>query len=235
VAGPLIKQSGVKNFGMLSRRASLSRRDFYQHWLYTHGTLVQELPQLRRYVQNHRIPADLAGTSAVPFDGIAITWFDDLQAARSMKEDPFFQEKVAPDEPLFMDPGALQFVSTEEYVLSAASPPDPDIPRPVKLILLLREAEDLDPQRFASDMPLAASMLGGLVDRPTEASLSLAVGPSSKADPAPPWAAIVEIEFETLEQFESVPGGAPALLEPLGPLIDPAATSGGLFEVHRVI
>ncbi|MGZ3375523.1 MAG: EthD domain-containing protein [Phenylobacterium sp.] len=73
----------------LVRRPHLSREEFQDYWINTHGPLVAsvaETLQIRRYVQLHSYPAEAsAGLRAsrdapAEYDGVAELWFDSLDA-----------------------------------------------------------------------------------------------------------------------------------------------------------
>ncbi|HEY8616623.1 EthD domain-containing protein [Phenylobacterium sp.] len=73
----------------LRRLPSLTREQFQDYWLNTHGPLVAsvaETLQIRRYVQLHSLPAELnAGIRASregpeDYDGVAELWFDSFDA-----------------------------------------------------------------------------------------------------------------------------------------------------------
>ena len=75
----------------LRRRSDLSREEFQDYWLHTHGPLVAERAAalgVRRYVQTHT--SDLDGLHQAfqrrndgapePYDGVAELWFDSIDA-----------------------------------------------------------------------------------------------------------------------------------------------------------
>jgi uncharacterized protein (TIGR02118 family) len=73
----------------LRRLPHLTREQFQDYWINTHGPLVAsvaETLQIRRYVQLHSLPAELnAGVRAArqapdEYDGVAELWFDSLEA-----------------------------------------------------------------------------------------------------------------------------------------------------------
>ncbi|MCR5877325.1 EthD domain-containing protein [Phenylobacterium sp. J367] len=73
----------------LRRLPHLSREQFQDYWVNTHGPLVAsvaETLQIRRYVQMHSLPAEMsagireARQAPEDFDGVAELWFDSLEA-----------------------------------------------------------------------------------------------------------------------------------------------------------
>jgi uncharacterized protein (TIGR02118 family) len=66
-------------------RPGLAREEALRAWE-RHADLVERVPGLRRYVQNHAVaPPD---GSDSPFAGLGEAWFDDAESARSALESP---------------------------------------------------------------------------------------------------------------------------------------------------
>ena len=96
------------------RLPHLSRAEFQRYWREKHGPIAAGIPGLRRYVQCHaRRGGYEAGRSPV-FDGIPMSWFDDLDAIRASGESAEYRATRA-DEPNFMAPGRLPFVVATEH------------------------------------------------------------------------------------------------------------------------
>jgi uncharacterized protein (TIGR02118 family) len=109
-AGP-VPAAGVKNYELVTRRPDLDRADFDAYWALVHGPLASTIPTIRRYVQAHLSPGTReAGTA--PFDGLAITWFDDVAAMRAGAATEAYARTRA-DEANFLA-GELPFVITTE-------------------------------------------------------------------------------------------------------------------------
>ena len=99
----------------LRRLPHLSREQFQDYWLNTHGPLVArvaETLQIRRYVQLHSLPpaanAGIRASREAPeeFDGVAELWFDSLEAIISNGGRPEAQAAAAlllEDERRFID------------------------------------------------------------------------------------------------------------------------------------
>ncbi len=76
----------IKLIYCLRRRSELSLREFQEHWLEQHARFGRDNVLLRRYVQYHRLEDDpvltamaqASVTQVEPFDGVAISWWDDL-------------------------------------------------------------------------------------------------------------------------------------------------------------
>lgn len=93
-------------FAFLNRLPGTEPAAFHAYWRDHHGPIAARVPGLRRYVQNQVISAS---GEAPAFDGVAQTWFDDLDAVRfSAKSEELGRTRA--DEPNFMVSGRLPFV-----------------------------------------------------------------------------------------------------------------------------
>ena len=101
--------SCVKNYELVTKRPDLDRAEFDRYWAQVHGPLAATIPTIRRYVQAHLSPGTRdAGTA--PYDGLAITWFDDVAAMRAGAATEAYARTRA-DEANFLA-GELPFVIT---------------------------------------------------------------------------------------------------------------------------
>jgi uncharacterized protein (TIGR02118 family) len=103
--------SFVKNYELVTKRPDLDRAEFDRYWAQVHGPLAATIPTIRRYVQAHLSPGT-AGTGTAPYDGLAITWFDDVAAMRAGAATQAYA-KTRADEANFLA-GELPFVITTE-------------------------------------------------------------------------------------------------------------------------
>ena len=106
---------------LLKKRPDLTEDEFVAHHRNVHAQLFMSIPvvkqTVRRYVQQHTIPADLPGLPPPKYDGITELWFDDVEAIARCFSDNEYLEKVRPDEESFLDLQACDFiVSTENQV-----------------------------------------------------------------------------------------------------------------------
>ena len=101
----------VKNYELVTKRPDMDRAEFDRYWAQVHGPLAATIPTIRRYVQAHLSPGTReAGTA--PYDGLAITWFDDVAAMRAgAATEAYAQTRAA--EANFLA-GELPFVITTE-------------------------------------------------------------------------------------------------------------------------
>jgi uncharacterized protein (TIGR02118 family) len=74
----------VKAILIVSKRSGLTLMEFFERWEAVVGPLVASMPGVRRYVQNHGIPAGY-GSGAHTHDGWSEIWFDDLAALRAAR------------------------------------------------------------------------------------------------------------------------------------------------------
>jgi uncharacterized protein (TIGR02118 family) len=93
----------VKAIYIASKLPGLTLVEFLRHWQHHHGPLCAKLPGLRRYVQNHAIPAAYAGGGHT-HDGWSELWFDDLAALRAAVESPEWQALSEDGATLFAQP-----------------------------------------------------------------------------------------------------------------------------------
>ena len=108
--GP-VPASFVKNYELVTKRPDMDRAEFDRYWAQVHGPLAATIPTIRRYVQAHLSPGTReAGTA--PYDGLAITWFDDVAAMRAGAATEAYA-KTRADEANFLA-GELPFVITTE-------------------------------------------------------------------------------------------------------------------------
>jgi uncharacterized protein (TIGR02118 family) len=108
--GP-VGASFVKNYELVIKRPDLDQTEFDRYWAQVHGPLAATIPTIRRYVQAHLSPGT-RGTGTAPYDGLAITWFDDVAAMRAGAATEAYA-KTRADEANFLA-GELPFVITTE-------------------------------------------------------------------------------------------------------------------------
>ncbi len=106
----------IKRLTAWYARPQMSAEAALEHWRTGHAELVQLVPGLRRYVQNHCTtgPAGDAGTEPA-YTGVGEVWFDDAatgQAAIATAE----WRSVMEDAATFMDMQRITAVWAEEHV-----------------------------------------------------------------------------------------------------------------------
>jgi hypothetical protein len=109
--------SKVKVFVALPRKKGVTEQYFHDHWRHPHATWGLSMSGRAHYVQSHRLITKCLGDSQTRFDGIAEIWFDNESDAAAYNQDPIYKEKLAPDEPNFIDMRNVRFVVAAEEVL----------------------------------------------------------------------------------------------------------------------
>jgi uncharacterized protein (TIGR02118 family) len=70
----------IKSIIVAHRKPGMTREEYNDHWLNTHGPLAARLiPGVRKYVQNHIV--EIPGME-FEGDGIVEMWYDDVEAWR---------------------------------------------------------------------------------------------------------------------------------------------------------
>ena len=92
---------GAKLIAFLSKRSDVSVDFFRDYWREQHGPIAARIPGNRRYVQCHPRRGIYATGRRPVFDGIPISWFDDLAALNASRESPEYAATRA-DEANFM-------------------------------------------------------------------------------------------------------------------------------------
>ncbi|SVD42078.1 uncharacterized protein METZ01_LOCUS394932, partial [marine metagenome] len=112
----LIPADGVKNIELIIRKTGMDAETFQRYWHDVHGPIASNIPTLIRYVQSH---TKLSGYKRRPqptWDGIAITWFDSVDAMRSGATTEAYTNTRA-DEVNFIQAGKPAFLITKEHVI----------------------------------------------------------------------------------------------------------------------
>src|SRR3972149_4829795 len=80
----VVKMPGIRRYVQSHTRLAGYRKGeaFQKYWRDVHGPLAALIPVVRRYVQSHTRRAIYESGRTPPYDGVALTWFDDTQAMR---------------------------------------------------------------------------------------------------------------------------------------------------------
>lgn len=145
---------GVKLFEFLRRKEGMTPEEFHAYWRDVHAPLLANEPTLRRHVTryelNHRLPDDAdrdrqAGeVEDTGWDGVAVLWFDDLDALRALGAEPA-TEAIRADAPRFRADERLIVVTDEPEVI--VSTPQRD-QAGAKMLCILRRNAALDLDTF---------------------------------------------------------------------------------------
>jgi uncharacterized protein (TIGR02118 family) len=221
---------------MLARRPDVSSEFFHEHWRTVHAEHAQKLTSLRRYIQAHRIDADVPGFAQSPYDGIPEVWWDDLAAADLVATDPDYVNNAKLDEPNFIDMPRLAHVLAEERPLRQGTDVAPARPE-VALLLLLKRRPDVALEEFRSRWP--AEPEAALTAFPQARRVVTAVTilqTYAGADAEPVYDGVAELSWPDLMTFaDDWSSHGAALTTAVMAFCDPARTHGHLAEEKRVI
>jgi uncharacterized protein (TIGR02118 family) len=76
----------IKRLTHWSPRDALSREEALRYWKEEHAPLLERVPGVRRYVQNHCTPGP--DGAEPPYAGLGEVWFDDLAAVNAALQTP---------------------------------------------------------------------------------------------------------------------------------------------------
>jgi uncharacterized protein (TIGR02118 family) len=99
----------VHTFYFFARKPALSRAGFHYHYIALHTKAGKRVAQMRRYVQNHRIPS-LGGDS--PYDAMSELWSE-----RPRREWADLNPAYPADEENFIDLGRTAYLSATDRVI----------------------------------------------------------------------------------------------------------------------
>jgi len=106
----------IKNVELLTFRPDLDPLEAQRYWREEHGPLAAAIPQMTRYVQSHLRPGAYRDGRRPRWDGIAISWFESIDAMRQAATTPELAATRA-DEANFLAPGLPPVMLTEEIVI----------------------------------------------------------------------------------------------------------------------
>jgi uncharacterized protein (TIGR02118 family) len=226
----------IKGYSLLAKRPDVSSEFFHEHWRTVHADHAQKLTSLRRYIQAHRIDAEVPGFAPSPYDGIAEVWWDDLAAADLVASDPAYLNGARLDEPTFIDMPRLANVLTEERPLE----PGPDVARDgpeVALLLMLKRRSDVSLEDFRSRWPAEAEV--ALTASPHVCRVVAALTVLETYDEAvvePVYDGVAELSWPDRSTYENDWGDfGTGLASAVMAFCDAERTHGHLAEENRVI
>ncbi len=98
----------------ITNKPGMPLDEFFTYWRRRHVRAVSEpVPQIRRYLQSHRIP-DLEGDA--PYQGAAESWYESLDDMMAMRNSPAYPMMLK-DETNFIDLSSTEFLLTEDRVI----------------------------------------------------------------------------------------------------------------------
>lgn len=113
--GP-IPEDGVKNIECVPHKRGMKIEAFQHYWRNVHGPIAAEIPTIRRYVQSHTRLAGYKREQPPAWDGLAITWFDSVDAMREAARTEAYV-RTRDDEPNFVEVDRIGFLITRELVI----------------------------------------------------------------------------------------------------------------------
>jgi uncharacterized protein (TIGR02118 family) len=196
----------IKTLALLTRKPELTRDQFDEHWHHPHGDpLSLAIDTLRHYVQSTRRDIDLGGPAA-GYDGIAEVWLDDLETAAGLTEHPKFAAAAA-DQVNFMLPHEVRYLITEEHAL--AGDPGPGNGGGVKLMQLVRRAEDCTPKEFHAAWADPADSDAGASLGAARHVRCAVIEPAYQNGEEPVYDGVRELWFDDVEALRHAKAAAP--------------------------
>ena len=226
----------IKVFALIPKLPQVTDEKFHAHWRVPHGELARRITTIRRYSQSHSVASAVGGFAPAPYLGLAEVYFDSLEIATGMGNDPNYLDYACVDEPNFIDQSRLAFMFCAERVVLAG--PDLAIDSPeIKALLLLKRASGLTPEAFSdrlarlSDVAIAATPeLSRYVQCTTL--------PELYASGEPAFDAIIELSWLSRAAYErswSSPSVAGTYLPALAAITDMRQSCSLLAEPYRII
>jgi uncharacterized protein (TIGR02118 family) len=108
--------NGIKSIDFVNRKTGMSVEDFQKYWREVHGPLCNAAQAMRRYVQNHTRLSIYASGRTPAYDGVAMAWFDGMDALRAAAPTPEF-ERLRADVENFIARDKSPFILTQEHVI----------------------------------------------------------------------------------------------------------------------
>jgi uncharacterized protein (TIGR02118 family) len=112
--GPALA-NGVKNIELVRRKEGMEVDAFQRHWRETHGPLGSSIDQVSRYVQNHAKASSYKDGRSPKLDGLALTWFKDVNAMRESAQSEEYEMTRNDEENFLTIP--LDFIIAHEHTL----------------------------------------------------------------------------------------------------------------------
>jgi EthD domain len=146
----------IKVLAFIRRLPGMTPEEFQAYWRDVHAPRFAEsaalAPYLRRYELNHRLERDYARerhpgeVAGVQWDGVAVQWFDSLDAFREFSAHPAREEVTAIDQPRFRALETASVITHEPAVI--VDKPGGRARAGLKLICILRRNKALELPEF---------------------------------------------------------------------------------------
>ena len=99
----------------ITRKPGMDEAEFHRYWREVHGPIAAKIPQLRRYVQSHRIPGISQNST---YDGAAEVFLDGLDALAAFKATKEYLQGALADEPNFIDMKRVEWIATRDRTIN---------------------------------------------------------------------------------------------------------------------
>ena len=119
----MLDETHVKVFGLIARKANLSKDRFHDHWRHPHATLTLKVPVMTAYFQSHQVDTNLLSDDQRRFEGIAEFWLPDEDSVINWRSNPAVERYLAPDEPNFLDFDRSGYLATRATEIEVPTGP----------------------------------------------------------------------------------------------------------------
>ncbi len=99
----------------ITRKPGIDEAEFHRYWRDVHGPIATKIPQLRRYVQSHRIPGISQNST---YDGVAEVFLNGLDTLAALYKTKEYLQGALADEPNFIDMTRVEWMATTDHVVS---------------------------------------------------------------------------------------------------------------------
>src|SRR5699024_5176424 len=134
--------------GILQKQENMTDVEFLKYWLDEHGSIVSQMPNLRRYYQNHVINSDQLGINykrgAHNVDGLSTLWFDGVSSLKQDNTQEFIN-MLSKYEKQFI--GNMQLITVEQNEVIPITKGGTLLKR----ISLLKRHPDVDAEAFKKE------------------------------------------------------------------------------------
>ena len=105
----------------ITRKPDMDEAKFHRYWREVHAPIVVKIPQLRRYVQSHRIDTTRTNSAyddnVSTYDGVAEVHLDGLDAFAALLKTREYLEGALADEQNFLDLTRVEWMATTDHVM----------------------------------------------------------------------------------------------------------------------
>ena len=112
--GP-VPNGGIKNIEFIHLSPVLGPPEAHRYWREVHGPIAARIPTMSRYVQSHTRMGAYDRPDPPTFDGIAVTWWEDLDAMRTSAASAEYTA-TRNDEPNFLGSEPDVILTTEHVI-----------------------------------------------------------------------------------------------------------------------